>query len=128
MIEEQTLLMSRLNAAFAELKELSEDDGLDERHEIESLKLTLQKNIKANGDALKTAKDSFYQQFRFHDPPVAENPQTLPDVTKNAQNSDPNFPISNSPKAPILWSFGSISTLSSTLTIWTLCLLWLFRF
>ena len=71
MIEEQTLLMSRLNAAFAELKELSEDDGLDERHEIESLKLTLQKNIKANGDALKTAKDSFYQQFRFHDPPVA---------------------------------------------------------
>jgi hypothetical protein len=83
--------MSRLNAAFEELKELSEDDGLDERQEIKSVKLTLQKNIKANGDALKTAKDSFFQQFRFHHHPVALNPQTLLDVKKNAQNSDPNL-------------------------------------
>jgi hypothetical protein len=116
MIEEPTLLMNRLNAAFAEFKELSEDDGLDERQEIESLKLTLQKNIKASGDALKTAKDSFYQQFRFHHPPVALNPQTLLEVTKNAQNSNPKLKFTQGSNPLEFWD---ISTLWND---WSHCL------
>jgi hypothetical protein len=50
---------------FAELKELSEDDGLDERHEIESLKLTLQKILRPMVMLSKLPKTHSTNSFVF---------------------------------------------------------------